>query len=148
MTAINCYTFVSAMQSDTHRNIVLFDGVCNLCNASVQFIIRHDKGLVFSFASLQSETANDLLKDFSYTATNLESIVLIENNRLYTRSTAALHIAKNLKGAARLLYTFIIIPRPLRDWVYNWIARNRYRWFGRKESCMVPTKELQARFLE
>lgn len=136
------------MQLYTHKNIVLFDGVCNLCNASVQFIIRRDKDNIFSFASLQSEAAVTLLKSFCYTADNLESIVLIENDHLYTKSTAALHIAKRLQGVSQLLYALIIVPKPVRDLVYSWIARNRYRWFGRKDSCMIPTKELQAKFLE
>jgi predicted DCC family thiol-disulfide oxidoreductase YuxK len=129
-------------------NIILFDGVCNFCNASVQFIIRRDPRQRFRFGALQSEPGQALLKQHGITPTaDLQSVVLIENGRLYTHSTAALRIARQLSGAWPLLYGFIIVPRPIRDWVYAFVARNRYRWFGKKEACSIPTPEQRALFI-
>ena len=127
--------------------IVLFDGVCNLCNGAVQFIIRHDKKNIFMFASLQSEVGRKILEQYNFPLDELNSFILIENNKAYTRSTGALRVAKKLNGLWPLLYGFIIIPKFIRDSIYNGVAGNRYKWFGKKDACMIPTPELKARFL-
>ncbi len=127
--------------------VVLFDGVCNLCNSSVQFIINHDKKKQFLFASLQGRSGQELLKKFDLPATDFNSFVLVEKDRVYTRSTAALRIAKQLSGGWKLIYGFIIVPGFIRNAIYNWIARSRYKWFGKKNECMIPTRELKERFL-
>lgn len=127
-----------------NQPVILFDGVCNLCQSSVQFIIKRDKKAKFKFAALQSEAGQKLLK--GHTAPGLDSVILVENDKVYTHSSAALRIAKGLDGLWPMLYVFVIIPRPLRNWLYNWVAANRYRWFGKQESCMMPTPELKSRF--
>ena len=127
--------------------IILFDGVCNLCNSSVQFVIKHDPDAVFKFASLQSDAGQKLLHKYNLTANNFNSFVLIEDNTAYTKSTAALKVAKQLAGLTKLLYGFIIVPPFIRNAVYNLIANNRYKWFGKKEECMLPSPLLQSRFL-
>lgn len=127
--------------------VVLFDGVCNLCNASVAFILRRDPKAYFRFASLQSRAAAKLLHGRPEIGTGLDSIVLLEDGACFTQSTAALRIARRLSGAWPLLYAFIVLPRFLRDPIYNWIARNRYRWFGRRDACMLPGPEIRDRFL-
>ncbi|MEM1320219.1 MAG: thiol-disulfide oxidoreductase DCC family protein [Bacteroidota bacterium] len=129
------------------KSILLFDGVCNLCNSSVQFILLRDAKAQFHFAAIQSEVGQQLLKHFDLGKEELKSLVLIENGRAYLRSTAALRCARHLGSAWPLAYAFVIIPRPIRDAVYNWIASNRYRWFGRQESCMLPRPEWKGRFL-
>lgn len=131
-----------------NKSILLFDGVCNLCNASVNFIIKHDKKAHFKFASLQSDAAKELLLQYKAKKIKMDSIILIENGAFYKKSTAALIISKKLNGGFKILYVFIIIPTFIRDWVYNYIAKNRYKWFGKKDSCMIPTKELKKRFIE
>ena len=130
------------------HSIILFDGVCNLCNRSVQYVIRHDAEKKFHFASLQSDAGQQLLKQYHLPADNFNSFVLIQDAKAYTRSTAALRVAKQLKGITKLLYGFIIVPRFLRDAIYNLIANNRYKWFGERESCMLPSPDLQSRFLK
>jgi len=133
---------------DEGRNhIVLFDGVCNLCNAVVKFIIRHDKKAVFSFASLQSEEGQLLLKQNDLSPDSFDSFIYVENGKIRQKSAAALYLAKRLDGLWPLLYAGIIIPRPLRDFIYKKIADNRYRLMGRSETCMIPTPELKQRFL-
>lgn len=127
--------------------IVLFDGVCNFCNASVNFILKRDPKGVFRFAPLQSEVAKQLLEKFHLPADDLDTMVLIEDGTASTRSTAGLRIARRLKGTWPLLYGFIVLPRFLRDAVYRLIAKNRYRWFGKKDVCMVPKPEWKERFL-
>lgn len=129
------------------KPIVLFDGVCNLCNGYIQWIIKRDPEGIFRFTSLQSEIGQDLLQKHQLDTKDLSTVVLIQNNKAYTHSNVALHMFKMLGGAWSLLYVFKIIPRPLRDAVYNIIARNRYKWFGEKTECMIPTPELQSRFL-
>ncbi len=129
-------------------SIVLFDGVCNLCNGFVNFIIDRDPNQHFSFGSLQSQKARVLLQDHPAVLSELNTVVLLEGSKLYTRSTAALRIARKLNGGWPLLYSLIIIPRPLRDIVYEFIARKRYAWFGRREACRIPTPELRSRFIE
>ena len=128
--------------------IVLFDGVCNLCNRSVQFIIKRDKEGLFRFASLQGKTGQSLLKQFNLPTDDLNSFVLIENEKAYTRSTGALRMMRRLKGGWKLLYAFIIVPPFIRNAIYSWIAKNRYKWYGKREECMIPTPELKSRFLE
>jgi predicted DCC family thiol-disulfide oxidoreductase YuxK len=127
--------------------IILFDGVCNLCNGAVQFVIRHDPKGIFKLAALQSEAGQALLKKHQLDPEALHSIVLILDDKVYRQSRAALEIARRLSGAWPLLYVFIIVPYFLRDWIYDWIAANRYRWFGKQDACMIPTPELRSRFL-
>jgi len=125
---------------------VLFDGVCNFCNRSVNFIIEHDREGYFMFAPLQSETGLDLLRRYSVDQA-ADSIVLIEDEQAFTYSTAALRIARRLDGIWKLAYVFIVLPKPLRDWLYRLLAKFRYRLFGKRDECMIPTPELRARFL-
>jgi predicted DCC family thiol-disulfide oxidoreductase YuxK len=132
----------------TSKAIILFDGVCNFCNSSVNFVMKHDKKDRFRFAPLQSATGKKILQQFHEDTDATDSVILIENSGLYKRSTAILRIAKRLGGAYLLLYGFMIVPRFLRDAVYNFIGRNRYKWFGKKDSCMVPTEEVKKKFME
>jgi predicted DCC family thiol-disulfide oxidoreductase YuxK len=127
--------------------IVLFDGVCNLCSTSVQFILQRDPAGRFRFASLQSDLAQRLLTEHGLDPKALDSVVVVDGDRLYRESDAALRIARDLKGAWKALTVFRVIPRPVRDWAYRLIARNRYRWFGKSETCWLPTPELRGRFL-
>lgn len=129
-------------------NLILFDGVCNLCNGFVQFVIQHDPAGRFRFAALQSAAGQAALAAHGYTDTAPpETVLLLENSCLYSHSTAALRVARHLGWPWRGLALGLLLPRPLRDAAYNFVARNRYRWFGRQESCWLPTPELQARFL-
>ena len=128
--------------------IVLFDGVCNLCNASVRFIVDRDRRGYFSFAPLQSELGRRLLASHGHAGQALDSVVLIERGRLYRSSRAALRIARRLDGLWPLLFALSILPVPIADAVYGWVARNRYRWFGRSQACRLPTPALRARFLD
>lgn len=128
--------------------IVLFDGACNLCEASVKFLIRNDKKDAFRFASLQSEIGQELLKKFNLPTQKHDSFVLIIDKKIYLRSSAALKICNYLGGFWRLCKIFWLIPKPLRDTVYDFIAKNRYKWFGKKSECMLPTPEIRKRFLE
>ncbi len=130
------------------RLTVYFDGVCNLCNGTVLFIIKHDKQNRFRFASLQGITGQAFLKKQNLPADTFNSFILAERNNIYTRSTAALRVCKYLGGGWPLLYGFIIVPRFIRDAVYNLIARNRYKWFGKKEACWIPTPALKEKFLD
>jgi predicted DCC family thiol-disulfide oxidoreductase YuxK len=127
--------------------IIFFDGVCNLCNASVQFVIAHDKTDQFKFTALQGDYAKEMLPKFNADSKKLNTILLLEDGKLYTKSSAALRVARKLNGLIPLLYAFIIIPKFIRDWVYDIIAKNRYRWWGRQESCWVPTPELKSKFI-
>ena len=129
------------------QRIIFFDGVCNLCNWLVQFVIARDPEGRFQFASLQSEAARPYLERCNLAPDDLASVVFYEDGKCYTHSAAALHILKRLPGAWPLLFAGIILPGFFRDAVYNFIARNRYRWFGKQESCWLPTPELQSRFL-
>jgi predicted DCC family thiol-disulfide oxidoreductase YuxK len=128
--------------------IVLFDGVCNLCNWWIQFIIKRDSKLLFRFAALQSRTGQHLLAHYGLCPQSLASMVLIDAGSASTRSDAALRIASYLPGMWPLLGTLRIVPRVLRNWVYDRIAENRYRWFGKKDACMVPMGDIAHRFLE
>lgn len=128
--------------------ILLFDGVCNLCNSAVQFTILRDHEQKFRFASLQSNSGQALLEQFGLSTTAYDSLVLVEDHHYFLRSTAALRVARGLGGPWKMLYVFILVPKPIRDWVYDRIAQNRYRWFGKKDQCMIPTPDLQNRFLD
>ena len=130
------------------RKIILFDGNCNLCNQSVQFVIEHDKENLFQFASLQSDFGQDFLKKNQFELLNFNSIIYIEGEQFFTKSSAALKIAQQLNGKIAWLSIFLIVPKPLRDIVYSFIAKNRYRWFGKKESCWLPSPELKTKFLD
>ena len=128
--------------------IVLFDGVCNLCDGFVQFVMKRDKAGIFRFAPLQSEAGRVLLRHFNLDEAAMDTVVLIENGALHTKSTAALRTVRNIGGVWGLAYAFIILPKFIRNSVYDFIAKNRYRWFGKKDACMIPTPEVRARFLE
>lgn len=136
-----------AMNQENHP-VILFDGVCNLCSSSVQYVIKHDPKHIFRFASLQSAFAQKILAHHNLPLNNYNSFILFCNNKIYTRSTAALIIAKQLRGFIKLLYIFIILPKFIRDAVYNIIATNRYKWFGKKNECWLPTAELKNLFLD
>ena len=128
---------------------MLFDGVCNLCNAVTRFVIQHDPSPGrFRFAALQSATGQRLLREHGLPTDDFDGFVLVEDGRASLRSTAALRVLKRLGLPWSLLWLLILVPRPLRDPVYGWIARNRYRWFGKREACMVPTPDVRARFLD
>ena len=129
------------------QNIILFDGHCNLCNSTVITVIKNDKKKRFKFAALQSDIGKTLLSKFEINTLNTDSIILIEANRYAQESTAVLKIARHLSGLYPLLYGFIIIPTFIRNSLYKYIAKNRYKWFGRKDQCMVPSPDLKARFL-
>jgi predicted DCC family thiol-disulfide oxidoreductase YuxK len=130
-----------------HDAVVLFDGVCNLCNGSVQFIIARDPGARFRFAALDSDAAMRMLRECGVSSPLPDSMALIEHGIVYTRSAAALRIARRLRFPWRLSYAFILVPPALRDAIYDLIARHRYGWFGRRDACLVPTPELRSRFL-
>lgn len=128
--------------------VIFFDGVCNLCNGAVQFVITHDKNEYFKFAALQSDFAQSMLSDLTLEVKRGDSFILVENGRVFEQSTAALRIAKKLGGLWPLLYGFIIVPPLIRNAVYRFIAHNRYKWFGKRESCWIPTPALRNRFLD
>ncbi|RNL54631.1 thiol-disulfide oxidoreductase DCC family protein [Pedobacter jejuensis] len=128
--------------------VIFFDGICNLCNTSVQFAVKHDKKNIFKFTALQGEYAKTILPKFNIDSTKLNSILLVDGEKVYTKSSAALRVAKKLNGLLPLLYTFIIIPKFIRDWVYDIVAKNRYKWFGKQESCWMPTPELKNKFYD
>ncbi len=128
-----------------NHDIVLFDGVCNFCNSSINLVIDNDPNVYFKFVSLQSTLGQTLTE--KYQLKNIDTVILISNNKAYTKSTAALKIAKKLKGLWPLTNIFIIIPTFVRDIVYDIIAKNRYKWFGKSDSCRMPTPELKERFL-
>lgn len=129
------------------EQVILFDGVCNLCNGAVQFVIRYDKKEKFRFAALQSESGQKLLSKHHLPITDFNSFVLITGDRYLVKSSAALTVLKELGGIFRIFYLFMILPKSLRDWVYDTIARSRYRIFGENNACMVPTPALRQRFL-
>ncbi|MBV9963124.1 MAG: thiol-disulfide oxidoreductase DCC family protein [Parafilimonas sp.] len=128
--------------------VILFDGVCNLCNSGVQFVIRHDPEHIFRFASLQSTYGQQILSKYDLPLNNYNSFILLTNHKIYTRSSAALMVAKQLQGFIKLLYIFIAAPKFIRDGIYNIIAKNRYKWFGKKNECWIPTPELKSLFFE
>jgi len=139
---------VGQFDPDTiNHSIILFDGVCNFCNSSVNFIIKRDNKNKFKFAALQSDFGKEMLGKLSLQSENLKTLILIEDARYFTRSGAALRIAKHLNGAWKLFYLFIIIPPFIRNLFYELIARYRYKWFGKRETCRVPTGEEKGKFI-
>ncbi|WP_298869330.1 thiol-disulfide oxidoreductase DCC family protein [uncultured Allomuricauda sp.] len=133
---------------EKEKKIILFDGVCNLCNGVIQFIIKRDKKDLFRYAALQSETGIRLTQERGIDTSKIDSFILIEPGVAYfTKSDAALRIGQDFGGLWKVLAIFTWIPTSFRNVVYDFIARNRYRWFGRKDACMIPTPELQAKFL-
>ncbi|NND16854.1 MAG: thiol-disulfide oxidoreductase DCC family protein [Eudoraea sp.] len=132
-----------------NKQIILFDGVCNLCNRFVQWIIKRDKNDAFRFAPLESKIGQQLLQEHNLNPDAMDTIVLIQPfSGHYTKSTAALKIGSTIGGIYRIFSLFWIFPAFLRDPVYDWVARNRYKWYGKQDKCMVPTAELKAKFLE
>ena len=125
--------------------IILFDGECNLCSKSVQFIIKRDKEAYFSFASLDSEIGKQLLKAYKV-PTDVDSLILIENKRYYSQSSAVLQICKHLHGGWKIFTILLVLPRKVRDPLYKFIANNRYKWFKKRSSCLVPTPDIRKRF--
>lgn len=134
--------------SEILQPILLFDGVCNLCNNTVQFCINNDKTGKIHYASLQSNIGQEYLKKFKMSGTDLTSVILIESERFYTKSDAPLRLVKYFDNKLwRLSSIFFIVPKFIRDVIYDFIAKNRYKWFGKRESCMLPTPDLRSRFL-
>ena len=130
------------------KKIILFDGVCNLCNSSVQFIIKHDKKDVFRFVSLQSELGQNVCNYLGISTLKIDSTILYEpENKYYSKSDVAFKILKEITGFYKVLLVFSILPKSFLDIIYDWIAKNRYRWFGKIESCLIPTPELKTKFL-
>ena len=136
------------MNVEQGKKIILFDGVCNLCNGAIQFVIKRDKKDVFRYAALQSEIGQEMISERGIDTAKTDSIILVAPGlAYYTKSEAALEIAKEFGGLWGLLLVFKWVPSSFRDSLYDVVARNRYKWFGRKDQCMIPTPELQAKFL-
>jgi predicted DCC family thiol-disulfide oxidoreductase YuxK len=138
----------SSTSSATVRPILVFDGTCNLCVRSIRFILEHEQRPTLRFAPLQTRTGAQLMLKFGFSAQDAKTFVLIADERAYVKSDAAIRVARELRGRWKLLGLLRLVPGPLRDWAYDVIARNRYRWFGRREACMVPAPEVKARFIE
>jgi predicted DCC family thiol-disulfide oxidoreductase YuxK len=130
-----------------YNHIILFDGVCNFCNSSVQFIIKRDKKAIFRFASLQSDFGKEQMIKYQIDVKNIDSFIYIKNDKAYIKSTAGLKVLLNLGGFWKIVHLLIFIPEPIRNWVYDGFASNRYKLFGKKESCMVPDPKLKSRFI-
>lgn len=131
------------------KQLILFDGVCNLCNSSITYVIKHDKHNVFMFAPLQSDVGKQVIEQFQLDTSKTDSIILYsEDNGLKIKSSAALAIASKLGFPRNLLSVFYIIPPFIRNWGYDFIAKNRYKWYGKKDACMIPTPELKAKFID
>ena len=133
--------------SEQQHPVILFDGVCNLCSGAVAFIIKRDKSARYKFAALQSENGKNLISKFNLSPDKIDSILLLENDKYFIKSTAVIKICRDLGALWPLVYIFILIPKSLRDYIYDLIAKNRYRWFGKKEQCLIPGQELESRFL-
>lgn len=142
------YRYSNGKSPVAEKSLILFDGVCNLCNGFVTFLIPRDRKNHFQFGSLQSPKVIELLRAYHYMTTELSTVILIEDDKLYTRSTAVLRIARRLGGIWVLAYPLILLPSFLRDWLYDLVARNRYRFFGRKDTCMIPRPEWRDRFVD
>jgi predicted DCC family thiol-disulfide oxidoreductase YuxK len=135
-------------EHSTHTvKVILFDGVCNFCNNSINFVIKRDKKNQIKFAALQSLAGAQLIEQYGLPAKDMQSFIFIENGVAYNRSTAALRVCRLLGGGWPLCYAFIIVPKFIRDGLYNFIAKNRYKWFGKQNECMVPTPAVRAKFL-
>lgn len=133
---------------ENNKQLILFDGVCNLCEASVQYVIRHDKGDVFRYTALQSEVGQKIISEFNIDRSKMDSILLYSPEKgISYKSTAALKIASKLGFPRNLMSIFLIVPTFMRNWVYDYIAKNRYRWYGKKDECMIPTPKLKSKFL-
>ena len=128
--------------------IIVFDGRCNLCNAAIHFIIERDKQAKFKFAAAQSSAGLKLQTEFGLNALDKQTLILLKNNNAYSRSSAAIRITRELDGCWKILSLFWIIPKPMRDFFYNFISKNRYKWFGKKDQCMVPSEDIKTRFLQ
>lgn len=134
---------------DYPDHLLLFDGVCHLCHGAVQFILKRDPHGHIHFASLQSEKAQEILAHYNYRDTDMSSVVFIAHGQVYTKSDAILQIGRKLHGGWPILSTVArIVPRPLRDRLYEWVAKNRYRWMGKAEQCMLPTPQIRSRFID
>ncbi len=133
--------------TEPHHNIIIFDGICNFCNSSVNFIIERDHKNSFKFAPMQSEIGQQMLAAHNISSDNIDTFLLVKNNEALIKSDAAIAITKELKRPWNHLIILRTIPRPIRDYFYSLIARNRYQWFGKREHCMIPTPELQDKFL-
>ena len=133
---------------NSDKRIIIFDGICNLCNNLVQFVIKHDKKDMFRFVPLQSGKAKQIISCFDEIIKNSDSVILFHNNRFFIKSDAALEIANILNYPWKVFYFFRFIPKFIRDWIYEFIAQNRYQWFGKKTVCMVPTEEIKPKFLD
>ncbi|PZX50170.1 thiol-disulfide oxidoreductase DCC family protein [Algoriphagus chordae] len=129
------------------KSIIFFDGVCNLCNASIDFVIQRDTKDHFLVGALQEDLSKEILSQYDVREDYLDSLVLLEKGKIHYKSTAALKIARQLSGLWPLLYPLIFIPKILRDPIYNWIGSNRYRWFGKKSTCRLPTAAEKSKFL-
>jgi predicted DCC family thiol-disulfide oxidoreductase YuxK len=137
-----------AINLEHNKQLILFDGVCNLCNASVQYIVKHDQQDIFRYTALQSDVGKEIIEKFKIDTTKMDSILLYSKEKgIYYKSTAALKIASQLGFPINLMTIFLIIPAFIRNWVYDYIAKNRYKWYGKKEECMIPTAELKSKFL-
>jgi len=139
------------MANDVLKNkqLILFDGVCNLCNSSVLYVIKRDYENKFLFAPLQSSIAKSITSEYKIDTNKVDSILLYnpKKQKVYSKSTAALQVAKQLNFPTKLMAIFLVIPAFVRNWVYDYVAKNRYKWYGKKETCMIPTPELKAKFL-
>ena len=133
--------------TDDARPIVLFDGICNFCNGSVNFILKRDRKKVFRFAAMQSRAGQEILTEFGLPLDDFDSMVFVEDGKAHTKSTAVLRIVRRMDGLWPVFYPLIFLPRAVRDAGYSLIARNRYRWFGKRDVCMVPTDDMKERFL-
>ena len=137
------------LQLPKDKSLILFDGVCNLCNTSVLYVIKHDAKNRFLFAPLQSNIGQQIIAKYNLDTSKTDSIILYSPDKgLKVKSTAALHIARRLGLPNNLLSVFLIIPAFIRNWVYDFIAKNRYKWYGEKDNCMIPTPELKAKFID
>lgn len=130
------------------NQVILFDGICNLCNSAINYVIRHDPDKKFHFATIQSEAGQKLLAAYGGDPKKMDTFWLLQQRKLYSRSTAALKVARQLKGPVKLIFVFVMIPVWIRNALYDWVAANRIHWFGRRESCRRPEKEIADRFIE
>jgi predicted DCC family thiol-disulfide oxidoreductase YuxK len=137
------------MKNETNikKKIILFDGVCNLCSAFLNFVYLNDPRAIFTLGWLQSPEASNLLENIKSVDKDIDSIIYIEQDRVYYKSSAALRVFRQLRFPWPILWLGVIIPKPVRDWIYDFVARNRYKWFGKREHCLIPSEDLRERFL-
>lgn len=134
--------------SNKDKSIVLFDGVCNLCNSVVQFLIVRDKKKKLFYSALQSSVGQEILRDNGLNTSDFDSFILQYKGEVYSKSSAGIRVLSQLGGLWPMMKVFLIVPKPIRDWVYSLIANNRYKWWGKKDHCMMPTPEMQSRFVK